>query len=271
MLTKYKSIHLFKPIAAYEHRGDRCLLFPWAEGGNLAEYWSRNSGFSLTKVELAWIFGQLTGLFGALEELHAGNCRHGDLKPENILLLIDLDKKMTLQIADLGHTAFHDLEAATNIRRAHEIYTKTPPGTSRYEPPEMEMGRDKNRSTCEARSRAYDVWSMGCVVLELLIWLSYGFDTVSKFRDETAYLWEWERVNKKKQYRVQREAQRYIKALYTTWQEPSAWKELLTLVETRLLLVDVSEDWNISSIGYRETAAAAHRQMRITQRKYYSV
>ncbi|KXH63941.1 heterokaryon incompatibility protein [Colletotrichum salicis] len=271
-LRYYKSKHLIKPIAAYEHHGDRCLLFPWAAGGNLAQYWRSNRGNSLTKHELSWIFAQLTGLFDALEELHAKNCRHGDLKPENILLFIDTDKNKTLQIADMGLTSFHALDAATRIRKAQEILTLTPPGTSRYEPPETGKDREKQLSAHETRSRAYDVWSMGCVVLELLIWLAYGFDILSKFRDETAYFWELKQVRgSEKIYSVGSETQRYIKALSTKWQSQSAWRELLKFVETRLLVVKISEDSDVSSPQYREIASAAHKEMRVIQRKYYAV
>ncbi|OHF04101.1 heterokaryon incompatibility protein [Colletotrichum orchidophilum] len=269
-LRKYKSNHLIKPIAAYEHGDDRCLLFPWAEGGNLAQYWSRNTGKSLTRDEHAWIFGQLAGLFGALEELHKKNCRHGDLKPENILLFIDMADKKTLQIADLGLTTFHDQDAATRIRRAKEILTLTPPGTSRYEPPEMDKDRDKKIPAHETRSRAYDIWSMGCVVLELLIWLAHPDDTVEIFRKGTAYFWE-RAEGKEKKYRVQSETRRQINALSTKLPARSVWRELLTLVETRLLVVKVSENSNVSSHDCRETASAAHREMRRLQAKYYPV
>nr|XP_036578630.1 heterokaryon incompatibility protein [Colletotrichum truncatum]KAF6785925.1 heterokaryon incompatibility protein [Colletotrichum truncatum] len=270
-LKGYKSNHLIKPIAAYEYDGDRCLLFPWAEGGNLAEYWSRrNSGSSLNKKESAWIFSQLTGLFGALEELHQNNCRHGDLKPENILLFIDADKTKTLQIADLGLTTFHELDAATRIRKAKDILTMTPPGTSRYEPPEMDKDRDKKLPAHKTRSRAYDIWSMGCVVLELLIWLANDFEAVSEFRNNTAYFWD--RVKGKgKKYCVQYDSKGYIQTLSTKWPARSAWGELLTLVKTRLLVVKVSENWDVSSPRYRGTASEAHKTMRRIQKKYYPV
>ncbi|KAL0767359.1 hypothetical protein CaCOL14_010209 [Colletotrichum acutatum] len=263
----FKSNHLIKPIAAYEQDQDRCLLFPWAEGGNLAQYWRRTPGASLNNFELAWVFGQLTGLFEALEELHGKNCRHGDLKPENILVFIDADKNKSLQIADMGLTTFHELEAATGIRRAHEILTLTPPGTSRYEPPEMDINRNKKLPAHETRSRAYDIWSMGCVVLELLIWLACGFETVKAFRGGTAYFWEWNDDEKK--YCVGSDTRDHITTLATKWQAQSAWRELLELVESRLLVVDVSKDSKSSSPECREIASAAHRQMRGIQEKYY--
>ncbi|KAJ0312471.1 hypothetical protein COL516b_001555 [Colletotrichum fioriniae] len=130
----------------------------------------------------------------------------------------------------------------------------TPPGTSRYEPPEMDKDRDKMFPAHETRSRAYDIWSIGCIVLEFLIWLAYGFDAVKKFQDETAYFWERERSEgNEKKYRVQTDTLRYIKSLSTTFQTPSAWRELLKLVETRLLVINVSMNWKVSSPQYRET------------------
>ncbi|KAF6818651.1 heterokaryon incompatibility protein [Colletotrichum plurivorum] len=271
-LRSYKSNHLIKPIAAYQQGEDRCLLFPWAEGGNLAQYWSRKPGPSLPDNERKWVFGQLTGLFGALDELHESNCRHGDLKPENILLFIDADNNQTLQIADMGLSTFHESQAATRIRKAQKLHTLTPPGTSRYEPPETDKDRDKKTHAHETRSRAYDIWSMGCVVLELLIWLAQGFGEMEKFRRETAYFWERAKgKGRGKRYRVGSLTRSRIKTLYAILPVQPAWRELLWLVETRLLVVNVSDNWPISSSDHRETARGAYRKMAEIQRKYYPV
>lgn len=272
-LRYYESKHLIKPIAAYEHRGDRCLIFPWADKGNLYQYWSQNDGNG----DVMWITHQLSGLFYALRELHQSNCRHGDLKPENILLYVDEGNNTILQIADLGLTTFHEQEASTRIRRLANLHTVTPPGTSRYEPPETDQDRNKdqnkrnkdrirNLEAHEARSRAYDIWSMGCVVLELLIWLSDGFETVDKFRKKTPYLWERDGGG----YRIQQLAQKHIKAMSKKWEQNSACGDLLEFVKDRLLVIKVSDN-NESSPDHREIAAVACEKMMEIQRKHYSV
>ncbi|KAH8725098.1 heterokaryon incompatibility protein-domain-containing protein [Phaeosphaeriaceae sp. PMI808] len=46
-----------------------------------------------------------------------------------------------------------------------------------YEPPETEL--DQNQM--KGRSRRYDIWSMGCIYLEFIIWLLYGFTELEKF------------------------------------------------------------------------------------------
>ncbi|OLN81982.1 Interleukin-1 receptor-associated kinase 4 [Colletotrichum chlorophyti] len=271
-LRSYKSKHLIKPIAAYEHRGDRCLIFPWADGGNLSEYWVSFTGNPLAGDHLRWIVHQVCGLFSAIEELHNSNCRHGDLKPENILVYVDKDKNQTLQIADLGLAAFHD--KVTNIRRAANLPTQTPAGTSRYEPPEMDRERNQDQykyggKDLPPRSRAYDLWSMGCVVLELLIWLSYGFTAVDDFQKRTSYFWEPNNDNSNG-YQVHSHVNDYIEKLSNRWQTGSACKDLLVLVQKRLLIVEVSDD-NKSFPRHRTIASEAYRRMKEVQRKYYPV
>ena len=52
---------------------------------------------------------------------------------------------------------------------------RTPKGTPTYEPPEAHGNG--------ARSRPYDIWSLGCVFLELLVWAHFGYQEVKKFRE----------------------------------------------------------------------------------------
>lgn len=126
------------------------------------------------------------GLCEALEELHTKetqNCIHGDLKPENILMFSQSGSNAILQIADLGLAAFH-IEAHTNMRVASGVGS----GTSRYKPPEMET-----MSPTVSRGRAYDIWSMGCILLEFLVWLTSGYDGLRKFQGSTTYFWDLSR------------------------------------------------------------------------------
>jgi len=89
--------------------------------------------------------------------------RHGDLKPENILwfnYLEGVDKAGVLQIADLGLGRFHRLES----RSRQDPRTIT--GSPTYIPPELALERYV--------SRAYDIWSLGCIFLEFITWLLEG-------------------------------------------------------------------------------------------------
>jgi serine/threonine protein kinase len=86
----------------------------------------------------------------AVAYLHHSNLRHKDIKPENII--IDFD----------GNVVIMDFGISTKFEPAASKATRDPrtPSTSRYRPPEMERGW-----TRDDRS---DIWSLGCVFLEMI-------------------------------------------------------------------------------------------------------
>jgi serine/threonine protein kinase len=257
-LCEYNSPHLIKPIAAYHIAEDRCLVFPWADGGNLGDYWTGHESQRSASKSLLWIVQQFGGIFAALTELHENNCRHGDLKPENILWFQDDSGHGTLQIADLGLATFHAKEEDTKGRKG--VITSTPSGTSRYEPPEM----DSTREAPDARSRQYDMWSMGCVLLELLVWLVYGNKALDKFKSFTEHFWEPGDRAGNAPYKVHPYVASCIRVMKSQLQDKdnnkTAYKDLLSIVEKRLLVVAVSEAY-VSSTDHREIAAVLCAQM----------
>jgi serine/threonine protein kinase len=193
-LNKIKHDNLIRCIAAIDKTDRYYFLFPWADGGSLRDFWNNIPYPVLHPGFVRAIIAQFDGMARALCALHnykgerppdrpgeagdpddgGGGIRHGDLKPENILRFgprneIDIG---TLKIADMG-LAKHHLE---NTRLRHKV-TSTKYGTTRYEPPEVERSLNK----VPALSRLYDIWSMGCITLELLIWLLHGNDALVKF------------------------------------------------------------------------------------------
>jgi serine/threonine protein kinase len=107
--------------------------------------------------------------------MHDVNCRHGDLKPENILRFEDGEDWGTLVIADMGLAKVH--REVTALRHNG---TETLEGTRRYEPPEATLDIQR------PMSRRADVWSFGCILLEFIIWLLYGFDELERFHGSFA-------------------------------------------------------------------------------------
>lgn len=97
--------------------------------------------------------------------------RHGDIKPNNILWFMHEDNRWghgVLKITDFGLTAFHR-EHTTKV--FHGLVRGT---TLTYEAPEFR--------TIEYISRPYDIWSLGCVYLELATWAIKGFSEIKHFR-----------------------------------------------------------------------------------------
>ncbi|WQF89419.1 Putative protein kinase domain, heterokaryon incompatibility, protein kinase-like domain superfamily [Colletotrichum destructivum] len=193
--------HLIHCMAAIERGNDRLLLFPWARGGSLREYWDDTSHAVPTASTIRELLVQLKGLANALRQLHnfgleegtnnqtdpdeqqgdgtkdvteeysAGtSIRHGDLKPENLLWFTENDGRR-LTIADMGLAKRHSF--ATQERPKP---TTTNSATILYEAPEAKTSLGK-----KARSRQYDIWSMGCILTEWIIWILYGNTELKRF------------------------------------------------------------------------------------------
>ncbi|KAM0424536.1 hypothetical protein ACHAPT_010252 [Fusarium lateritium] len=172
--------HLIRGIATCQVHNSYYILFPWADGGDLDKFWERLKGKGDANLVL-WSLKQMTGLVDALRLMHDINHRHGDLKPGNILHFPkgnpfcgqQDDPQGTLVIADYGVSRRH--QKATQMRLEG---TSTRATTRSYEAPEAD-GSQHN-----PRSRRYDLWSVGCIFLEFVVWLLYGHDAVKGFESQ---------------------------------------------------------------------------------------
>lgn len=163
------------------------MLFPYAEC-NLREYMMQQQFGACTKENILWFLRQLHSLANALRTIHnitgaepppsslnlaspyqegRKSAWHHDIKPENILYFSAMgSKRGVLKIADFGSGKVHTL-------RSGSAMTRSPNGTLTYEAPEAQCER--------VSSRPYDIWSLGCVFLELVIWAVAGFEDVQAF------------------------------------------------------------------------------------------
>ncbi|KAK7718128.1 hypothetical protein SLS63_010513 [Diaporthe eres] len=172
-MRKLKHPHLIEAILVYEKGPDRCFVFPWAQGGNLRQFWDFNTDPSDQQV-IQWAWHQIRGLASGLSSLHSEGTRHGDVKPENILIFFDenLPRLGQLVISDVGAAKFHADETRTRYVEGEATTNRI--GTLRYEPPEIEHPQGYKLVII---SRKYDSWSLGCVLFEFIIWLSFGLQS----------------------------------------------------------------------------------------------
>jgi hypothetical protein len=127
-----------------------------------------------------WLLTQLKGVGEAITHIHqfegeavklpklGSRDRNGGpvrvaglhhIKPDNILVYIDGgDQYGTLKISDFDSGRVQTLRSG--VQRS--IFAGTPLGTSTYEGPDFYL--------LGKASRPYDLWSLGCVFLELLLW-----------------------------------------------------------------------------------------------------
>ncbi len=109
------------------------------------------------------------------EKRPAGTGYHHDIKPQNLLLLApepETNAFGVIQIADFGIGKFHSINSGTG--------TQTHRGTPTYAAPESKVFEEVNSPDGSGvtkklnLSRPYDVWSLGCVLMEVIVWLVFG-------------------------------------------------------------------------------------------------
>ncbi|KAI8665084.1 Protein kinase domain-containing protein [Fusarium sp. Ph1] len=215
--------HLIRRTGAFRTGKNYYIMFEWADGGTLRDVWERQNvdHTTLNGTRIMQVLEQLHGLAEALSKLHntvntkqlngdtpgplpraetilappslnvpkvklqvdsdnsdntgEEHWRHGDLKPDNILLFKDATSPWlgTLKIADLGLAKQHAFATSQRVDPTRQKYS-----TSHYEAPEVVIRRH------EPRSRLYDIWSMGCIIFEFVIWLLYGYPGLQRFYGE---------------------------------------------------------------------------------------
>ncbi|KXH32811.1 protein kinase [Colletotrichum simmondsii] len=167
---RIKDRHLIQYLFFCKRDQSYFIAFPWAEGGNLEEFWMLHTS---NQEYMLWSLQQMLGISGALRKLHGINFRHGDLKPGNILHFRFPNGGLgNLVIADVGISKVH--KAATYVRSMGTLTRATTPS---YEPPEA------LQKTNKPRPRRYDIWSMGCIYIEFVIWMIYGFNAINSFAE----------------------------------------------------------------------------------------
>jgi len=144
----------------FMHRGHVCMAFDRL-GSSLYDFLRRNS-YHPFRVDLVADFGRQ--LLDAMQFMHAQGLVHTDLKPENILLHdSSYDKQPTAPgskvLTRVPHSSavwLIDFGSATWDERYHSTVVST----RHYRAPEVILGM--------GWSFPCDVWSLGCILVELL-------------------------------------------------------------------------------------------------------
>ncbi|KAG6365674.1 hypothetical protein INS49_007285 [Diaporthe citri] len=198
--------HLVNAVTAFKYQDKYHLIFKWAEGGNLADFWkSQDPTRDLSHDSICWFAQQCHGLADGLDGIHNASIsleelendttpqdssqpqtgaaveeenqihgRHGDIKPQNILWFSDHVNdygRGVLKITDFGITAFHSART-TKVPAKYVQFTRT------YAAPEIEVFEPNFEGFV---SRPFDMWSLGCVYLEFITWILLGYEEVEKF------------------------------------------------------------------------------------------
>lgn len=143
------------------HRDKVCIFMEYCSGGSLANLLEHGRIEDETVIQV-YTLQMLEGL----GYLHSSSIVHRDIKPENILLdhngiIKYVDFGAAKIIARQGKTIAADPSGHGNPQARASGKQKSMTGTPMYMSPEVIRGQN------EGRQGAVDVWSLGCVVLEM--------------------------------------------------------------------------------------------------------
>ena len=169
MLFELKHDNIVKLLATYAHGSVFNMIFPLAE--TTLHAYLRSAKPAISQRERRTLFTEVCNLTSALDSLHNFHLNvdglellrigyHHDLKPKNILV-----QGQTFQIADFGLARFKEFDESSK--------TDWKMGTRTYGPPESGEG--------SRNGRAHDMWSMGCILSELVTFCVLGPEGVEDF------------------------------------------------------------------------------------------
>lgn len=139
-IVKYKYFMRLYDPARKKH--ETHLIIEYCDGGNLGSFIKRSRKLTIEQIQR--IGGQL---ISGINHLHKKKIIHQDIKPGNVMLTGDHKQ---IKIIDMGVS--HTLD------RTFQVTESAQQGTLRYMAPEQAHDR---------LSLLSDIWSFGCVLLEL--------------------------------------------------------------------------------------------------------
>jgi serine/threonine protein kinase len=124
---------------------------------------------------------QLPLLAEGLATLHSLSITHRDLDPRNVLVFHDGAHGVTLKIADFGHSTIFNTSTQDplptdpmDIFRSNDTYSA----------PECLQPQFLHNTRNLRSLMAIDVWALGCMYLELIVFIHAGPSGIKRFRAE---------------------------------------------------------------------------------------
>jgi serine/threonine protein kinase len=225
--VRFSHKHLVRTFGTFVHDSESYMLLEWANKGNIRSLWVESPTIpELSPRIIKETLVQLRGLADALCHVYEGRYYLGELTPRSILRFQEGDTCIgRLKIADTFHR-----ERLLSLDATSEILAGRYEEKLRYKSPEIASPISR------PETRGSDIWSMGCIIIEHLIWLLYGKDELSRFnRNINDFYW------------TKLGVERVVHPWVTAWldhmsnddecAQATAMRDLLDMVCTKLLIV----------------------------------
>jgi len=141
-VKKLNSGHFVQLLAAFTKGSEHCLMFEWADGGTLSEFWQTEvppTNLEHMRSLVRESLDQFQGLVDGLFKLHSlENYRHGDVKPDNILRFKNGTQVGALKITDFRlSNKRHNLATSMHNKPSRADMRYMAPKASRSSPSQL--------------------------------------------------------------------------------------------------------------------------------------
>ena len=174
MLQRLAHPNILKLVACYTHNGNHNLISPYIDGGTLRGVLEHDDASNLSHAEILYLMAGLVSAIWALHEFVVDDTEpshkglHQDLHPDNILF--DGER---LILADFGLSSIKLMQQSSHTHfKGGKGYWQAP------ECADLTAPYEEHRAT-----RASDIFALGCIIAELLVYLLNGPSGVKSFRD----------------------------------------------------------------------------------------
>ena len=180
LLTQIKHPNIVELLCCYLYQNCHTFVFPIADHGDLEqlletpgrpEQFNADEVFFISLAELASALNAVHNFFASLLDKHLAGYHH-DLAPRNILV-----NGTSFLLADFGLSNFKDPteRSSTSFKNNGGFYIAP-------ECQDLEGKLQPNRI-----NQASDIWSFGCILLEVFVYMKRGAEGVQKFEDDRVY------------------------------------------------------------------------------------
>ncbi|KKY22681.1 putative serine threonine protein kinase [Phaeomoniella chlamydospora] len=163
------------------------ILLEYADGGTLEDFFQRDRQ-PTSPEDIIKFWEKLLDITKALHAIHQVEPRregpeifhgwHQDVKPKNILVFSQGDHifDSKFKLADLGLSHFRESMDGRNI------WDKDAQGTREYGAPELYRGNEYLETANLQVKQGADMWSLGCVFSEAVVWSVIGLLGLEEYR-----------------------------------------------------------------------------------------
>lgn len=199
-LSRKSSKHIVQCMGSYVHGNNYNLILEYADQGSLGEYLQRSSP-PRSALELQQFWNSMIDILQGLHQIHNTSFFdtktasmvgiHGDIKPQNIMVFGNNEQSpydLTLKICGFGISAMKfsagsrtpvvDTDTYSELNHAYPtgLLCLCSVGAPGYSSARIDRRREQ----------ANDIWSLGCIYIELIVWIISGSDGLKGFRDRRA-------------------------------------------------------------------------------------